>query len=294
MAIKIAFQKVTIMKVQHTHSARDSFQIAVGSGMAVLGIFLSGMAVGQEANWTVHPALQDRWSFDVGAYVADVKSSGSLNSTTGLGTSISFEDDLGMKDQKTMGSFLGRVRLGEKWRIEGEYFSLNRSGSRAINRDISWGDNNYTIGTVVGSEFNSDIFRLSLGYSFIKNSNAELGVALGAHVTDFSTSLSAGSLGKKEGDTLAPLPTIGLYGAYAFTPRWLLSGRVDVFSLDYDEYDGSLVNLTAGVDYRVSRHFGVGLGYRYVDYDVNMTKSRFNGNISYQFSGPTLYATTSF
>ena len=34
--------------------------------------------------------------------------------------------------------------------------------------------------------------------------------------------------------------TIGFYGSYALTPRWLLSGRVDFFSLNYNDYDGSL------------------------------------------------------
>jgi len=280
---------------KHTNSGRDSLPVVIGAGMAVLGISLSGLAVGQDANWTVHPALQDRWSFDLGAYSPDIKSSASLNSTTnGRGTTVNLEDILGLSDHKTVGEILGRVRLGEKWRIEAEYFSLNRSSSRAISKDINWGDNTYTVGTVVASEFNSDIYRLSVGYSFIKNTEGELGVAIGAHVTDFSTSLSAGSVGGGNRDTLAPLPTVGLYGAYAFTPRWLLSGRGDIFSIKYGDYDGTLVNATAKLDYRVSRHFGVGVGYRYVDYDVNMTKTNFTGNINYVFNGPTVYATTSF
>jgi hypothetical protein len=263
--------------------------------MAVLGISFSGLAVGQDANWAVHPALQDRWSFDLGAYSPNVKSSASLNGTrNGVGTTVNFEDTLGLSDHKTVGEILGRVRLGERWRIEGEYFSLNRSGSRAINQDINWGDNIYHIGTVVASEFNSNIYRLSVGYSFIKSTEGELGIVIGAHVTDFSTSLAADSVGTVRRDTLAPLPTVGLYGAYAFTPRWLLSGRGDVFGLNYGDYDGTLVNVKAGLDYRVSRHFGVGAGYRYVNYDVNMTKTKFTGNVSYEFNGPTVYATTSF
>jgi len=282
-------------KAQHTNSGRDSFLGVIGAGMAVLGISLSGLAVGQDANWNVHPALQDRWSFDLGAYSPNIKSSASLNSTTnGTGTTVNLEDMLGLSDHKTVGEIQGRVRLGEKWRIEAEYFSLNRSSSRAISKDINWGDNTYHAGTTVASQFDSDIFRLSLGYSFIKNTEGELGVAIGAHITDFTTSLGASNVGTSARDTLAPLPTIGLYGAYAFTPRWLLSGRGDIFSIKYGDYDGTLVNVTAKVDYRVSRHFGVGVGYRYVDYDVNMTKPRFTGNINYVFNGPTVYATTSF
>ena len=218
-----------------------------------------------------------------------------LNSASGArGTSISFEEDLNLTDRKTMPAILAAVRLGERWKVEGEYFSLHRSGSRSVSKTIDWGDNTYPIGATVSSEFDSDIFRLSVGYSFIKDSQRELGVALGLHVTDFKASLSAAAVGVRSEDALAPLPTIGLYGAYAFTPKWLLSGRLDYFSLDYEDYEGRLVNFTAGVDYRFSRHFGIGLGFRHVDYDVTLTKTHYNGGIQYKFNGPVFYAVTSF
>jgi len=277
------------------HAKFSQNQLRVATGMALTGILLSGPAAGQEASGTVHPGLQDRWTLEIGLYAPTVKTSARLDSPTlGIGTAVSFEDNLGLTDRETMGTFLGRVRLGERWRIEAEYFSLDRSGTQTISRTVNWGGNVYSVGAVVNSEFNSDIFRLSGGYSFIKNAQSELGVALGLHVTDFAASLSAASVGTKAGDTLAPLPTIGMYGAYAFTPRWLLSGRIDYFALGYNEYDGSLVNFSAGVDYRFHRNFGVGLGYRYVDYDLDLTKTNFTGNVQYQFSGPVLYAVGSF
>ena len=196
--------------------------------------------------------------------------------------------------EKSPVSILGKLRLGERWRIEGEYFALNRSGSRAINKTINWGGNTYPIGITVNSEFDSDIYRLSAGYSFIKSTEAELGVALGLHVTDFTMSLAGANVARRTGDALAPLPTIGFYGSYAFTPRWLLSGRVDIFSFSYNEFDGSLVNAVAAVDYRFTRNFGIGLGYRYVDYDLDVTKSSFSGAVQYRFSGPVLYLVGSF
>ena len=194
----------------------------------------------------------------------------------------------------TLGSFFAGARLGERWKIEAEYFQLNRSNSRAINRTIVWGNNTYPINTVVDGKFESTVYRLSGGYSFVKNEQAEVGAALGLFVTDFTASLTASTVGGKKGDTLAPLPTIGLYGAYAFSPRWLLSGRVDYFSLNYGDYDGSLKNFTAAIDYRLTRNFGVGAGYRYVDYDLSVTKSSFNGDIRYKFNGPTVYSVVSF
>ncbi len=266
---------------------------AIGAGLALLGILASGLAIGQEA-WTVNPGLQDGFTLEVGAYAPTVKTTAHFDSTLGPGTSVSFEDDLGLDDRKVSVSLLGKLRLGQRWRIEGEYFALNRSGSRAIDKTINWGGNTYPIGITADSEFDSDIYRLSVGYSFIKDTQAEFGVALGLHVTDFNMSIAGANVARRTADALAPLPTIGFYGSYALTPRWLLSGRVDFFSLKYNDYDGSLVNAVAAVDYRFTRNFGIGLGYRYVDYDLDVTKSSFSGGVQYQFSGPVLYLVGSF
>jgi len=271
-------------------------QFAAQIVVVVMGVGYSCLAVAQASSWSVHPALEDRWMFQLGAFFPKVDTTARLNGTGGvIGTEISFEDDLGLSDRKSMGSFLASVRLGERWRIEGEYYSLSRSGTRTISRTINWGDQSFAVNTAVASTFDTDIYRLSGGYAFVKDKQAELGVSLGLHVTDIAASLvgSGGAIGQAA-DTLAPLPTIGVYGAYAFSPRWLLSGRIDYFSLKYGDYDGKLINLTAGFEYRVVRNVGMGAGWRYVDYDLNVTKARFNGGVNYKFSGPTLYATASF
>ena len=263
--------------------------------LAMAGSMAAGHALAQQPGWTTHPALQDRWSIQVGLYTPNVNTTARLNGSGGrIGTEINFEEDLGYADRKDMPAVLASVRLGERWRVEAEYLSLRRENTHALSASIDWGDHTYTLGTTVRSEFNSDIFRLSGGYSFIKDAQKEFGVALGLHVTDFSASIAAASTGSDTGEALAPLPTLGFYGAYAFTPKWLLSGRVDVFSLKYQEYDGALTNATIGVDYRFFRNFGAGAAYRYIDYDLSVTKTRFSGGINYRFSGPLLYLVSSF
>ena len=255
----------------------------------------ASLASGQQAGGTTHPALQDRWSISIGLYPPKVETTARLHGSGGLlGTEVSFEEDLGYSDRADMPAILASVRLGARWKIEAEYLSLRRANLHALSRTINWGDSSYTLGTSVSSEFNSDIFRLSAGYSFVKDAQKELGVVLGLHATDFTMSIAAMGIGSDTGEALAPLPTLGFYGAYAFTPKWLLSGRVDVFSLEYEDYDGSLTNVTAGVDYRILRNLGIGAAYRYIDYDLNVTASRLNGGINYRFSGPLLYLVSSF
>lgn len=258
-------------------------------------MLVAGIAAAADTSWKVHPYLTDKWNFQLGVFYPDVSTTARLdNTTTGRGTEVDFEDSLNLSDREALGHIFGSVRLGEKWRIEAEYFALNRSGTRTINQTISWGNITFPVNAQVSSSFDSDVYRVSGGYSFIKDDKKEFGAALGLFVTDFKASLATVNLGVSEGDTLAPLPTIGVFGAYAFTPKWLVSGRIDYFTLDWDQYDGSFTNVQASVDYRFTRHFGVGLGYRYVNYNLESSDDSWNGEIEYKFSGPQLYLTGSF
>lgn len=293
-----ATKRGAMMKTKCSQSASRSTshrRFAWGTGLVICGLLAAGVAAGADTSWKVHPYLTDKWSFQLGVFYPDVSTTARLdNSATGRGTEVDFEDDLDLTDRKALGNIFASVRLGEKWRIEAEYFALNRSGTRTISKTIDWGNITFPVNAQVSSSFDSDVYRLSGGYSFVKDNQKEFGVALGLFVTDFKASLSTINLGSSAGDTLAPLPTIGVYGAYAFTPKWLLSGRVDYFTLNYDNYDGSLTNVQAAVDYRFTRHFGVGLGYRYVDYNLSVSDSSWNGDVEYKFHGPTLYGVASF
>jgi hypothetical protein len=271
------------------------FQVLLRAALFAAGMLSAGVALAQQASWTTHPALQDRWMFQVGMYSPKVNSTFRLDGAGGLvGTEVSAEEDLGLKERNDMPAVLASVRLGERWKLEVEYLSLQRENSRALSRTISWGDNTYTLGTTVNSNFSTEIYRLSVGYSFVRDAQKEFGAVLGLHATDLSARISATSVGTESGDVLAPLPTIGLYGAYALTPKWLLSARVDLFSLKYEEYDGSLTNFTAGVDYRIWRNLGLGAAWRYINYDLNVANSDFTGAWNYRFSGPLLYLVSSF
>ena len=217
------------------------------------------------------------------------------------GSELSLEDELALSDRKGTPYLNLGMRLGEAWRLEFEYYALKRSASKTSVRDIDWGDTTFPIGATINTEFDSTIYRLTGGWSFIKTPEAEAGLGFGVHVTDFSTRLSGQGTGpsgagfqREAHDVLVPLPTLGLYGTYMVTPQLALRGRVDYLSLNYEDYDGRLVNWMAAVDWRFTKTFGAGIGYRYVDYRVGVSKSDFNGEVKYAFKGPTIFINMGF
>jgi hypothetical protein len=241
---------------------------------------------------------EQRYWIELGAFAPDVNSTVRIDSklTGRSGTLIDFEDDLDLSDRKTLPTLLLGMRLGENWRVEFEYFELKRSGSKSISRDLSFGDSDFNVGATLDSEFGSTVYRLSGGYSFLKTPEAEIGGVLGLHVTDFTVALSgqasvngsAIALRSERKEQLAPLPTLGLYGSYAFSPSWAIGARADFFSVKVDEYRGRLLNLQANVRYNFNKNWALSLGYRSDDYRLEVDGTDWAGEVDYRFSGPQL------
>jgi hypothetical protein len=271
------------------------------------GFLTSGAAVGAAfvamASSAHAQAVNDRYWLEVQAFWPDIDTSVAVAGNGGIvGTKIDLESDLKLKDRKSLPAVSGGARFGDRWSIIGEYYALNRSGSASANRDITFDDVTYPAGASIASEFDTDVYRVAVGYSFVRNDKADVGVSLGLHATQFDVQLEGqGHIGSaavqsqtRKRDALAPLPTLGLFAAYQATPRLLVGGRVDYLSLKVSDYDGRLINAEARLSYRVFENVGVGVMYRYVDYDLDIEKERWNGEIAYKFKGPALFLQAGF
>jgi hypothetical protein len=243
-----------------------------------------------------HPKLGNRFYLDVGGYWPSMKTSISVDGALGKNPAVSLEDDLSFDERPALPYALMNVRLGERWRLELEGFKIGRDSNRTIDRVISIGDTDFPIGATLASRFDTAVYRMSGGYSFVRQGNSEAGVAFGLHATKFDFGVSETVGGRVAvSDALAPLPTLGVYGYHALSPTWLLFGRADVFSLTYDRYHGSLINLNVGAEYRVVKWLGLGFGYRHVRLDLKakadgpVTAAEWVGEFDYRYSGPTLY-----
>ncbi|MEP9357137.1 hypothetical protein [Sphingomonas sp. KR3-1] len=240
--------------------------------------------------------LDDKYWIEVSGFWPDVDSDVAVNNVAhpNIATDIDLESDLDLSDRKVLPAVSAGVRLG-RFVIGAEYYSLRRSGDHAITRDITFDDVTYPVGVTVSSEFNSDIYRLTVGYDIVRKKNLELGLALGGHITNFEVGLSgqgtvAGSTvvtgEARKKSVLAPLPTIGAYGALGIAPRLMLTARADWLSIKIDDYKGRLWNVQAELNYRLFRNVGIGVMYRYVDYRLDADKEKWNGSVRYRFNGP--------
>jgi len=116
-------------------------------------------------------------------------------------------------------------------------------------------------------------------------------------VLSYQASLSTPLQGTEGGNVLAPLPVVSIYGGFAMNEHWSVSARLDVFSLTYEQYHGSITAVELDVLYQPFRHVGFGLGYKtlVIDFQADSTGlGSFQGKYNQTLQGPTMYVTLSF
>lgn len=246
----------------------------------------------------------DRFWVQASAYMPKIDSSVRVESVNrpDIATEIDLEGDLGLDDEETLPAFLAGARLGRNVSIIGEYFAIGRDATRTLERSITFEGVTYPLAASVTSGFDTDVYRLVIGYSFVRNDQVEVGAAIGLHATDFKVSIEGvGSAGgataqveRRSQDFLAPLPTLGLFASFEVMPGLTIGGRADYLSLSIDDYDGRLLNAQATLSYRVMRNVGIGVAYRHVDYRVDVEKERYQGRFEYEFSGPAIFVELGF
>jgi hypothetical protein len=241
-----------------------------------------------------HPALHDRFWFGAGVFLSTSTTEARLDSDLGVGTIVDFEDLLGLDETQFSPQGLFRWRVSERWRIEMEYFEVDRSHSRVSNVDINWGDITFPSGTELDSKFNVSVTRFSAGYSFFKAEDKEVGIALGFHLTDFDASLSTSGGSDEAGAVLAPLPVVSMYSQVALTDTWAFSGRLDAFRLAYDPYQGNVFSIGIDALCQPWKHVGFGFGWRSLHFSLEAEGSDFTGEVSSTFQGPIAFVSVSF
>ena len=233
----------------------------------------------------------DQWMLRVGGFlVRNYDTTVRLDSTGApLGTSIDFADTLGGDVTANVVRVDGYYRFNPKHRLDAAYYRIQRQGSRRLDVNIQWGDQNFAINDVVNSELDTGILKLAYTYSFYHNDDVELGMSFGLHTSILRASLSSsGGQSQAEGVT-APLPVIGFLMDYHITPRWTTKLSAEYFFFNAFGVTGLLTDTLLATEYRLNRHLGVGLGLNHYangleiegDKAVLLERSNYRGFLGY-------------
>ncbi len=189
------------------------------------------------------------------------------------GTNLDLERDYGVPSKRAVGNLAAGMRLGTRWRLEGEVLWVDRSGSAVtLARELVFDDYTYPVKTTVRASFDYQAVRFGGGFSFVRSEDAELGVSVGFLGSTVKTrielagnSVGSGSiLPQVSRSNTTVIPMLGLYGRYSFGTDWGLAWRAEGGrDLGSGSNDGSATNLSISAHWRAMPNLALHVGLRY-------------------------------
>ncbi len=242
-----------------------------------------------------HLELGGVWAaFDTSARL-DVTRNGLLLA----GTTVDFEKLLDLPSNQFAFRGSGYWRFSKRNYFDFGYDSLNRTGERVADAEVTWGDLTYAAGVRLDGKFDNTNVYFGWHYDMFTADNVRFWGGLGFAYTTITASLTGqGTLTKPDGttqtgqfergfDIKAPVPVIGLGAEGAISSHFTFAFNLRAIYINLADYGGGI--LMGGLQGRwyATKNFGLVLGVdietirvtKYVDGDKTLSAT-------YTFSGP--------
>lgn len=256
----------------------------------------------KEQDWQSWP-LADHFTVSLNAMFPNLDTRVRLDaSDESPGTTIIFEQNLGMSDTETLPALALGWRFAKKHQLRLSTFSLDRSGSAVTTSEIRIGDEVFTADLPISSYIDMTVTGIDYSYSLVFDERKELALGIGLSVQDISFgligNLNAGAV-EVGSEVTAPVPTFLIEGGYAFTDKWLGKLRAGFLSFDLtldggNQLSGDIFNGHMGIQHNTFEHVHFELSYQLFDINVNWNENGLNSTVAYEYHGPVLSVTAAF
>jgi hypothetical protein len=211
------------------------------------------------------------------------------------GDLVNLEDDYGLDDVIDQARMEFDFRLGERNHVRVDYFKMNRFAQVAAERAVQVGDFDFAIGDQIRTKFDWRVLSLTYTYSLLKSERFEAGLGLGAHIIETMYEISEpGTLSREKLTEAKPYATVAVNAAFRISKRWAVTARAQSFTLDREDYQATMSDYHADLQWRWRKNFALGLGYTklFTEFVYDDTDQPFE--FSMDTSGPELFFRASF
>jgi len=271
--------------------------------LMIIVSFLASLAspVAAQTADDYHPFLSDTFNLGIGAFWPKIDLDLRVDGTN-PDEEVDFDEALNLSDYQTSPVVGFRWRFGKKWSLFAQYYGTDTSGQEVLTQDIEWEDVIFREGTFVGGGASLDVARAFLGRKFDLAPQHELGIGFGLHYMNLDTYIEGEVLANDDslefyrGTASAkfPLPNIGAWYMYSWSPKWVFETNVDWLSASIGDYSGSLWDIQAGINYQAFKSIGFGLHYNAFLLDVDVDKGDWHGKAKFSQVGPMLTVTATW
>jgi hypothetical protein len=273
---------------------------------AMLLVAAAAKAQDDEAASTAVQRLNSTWRVAVGTNLIDFDTVAAWSPKGLAGAVIILEDALGLDQQSSTGALEVGYRINRRHSLSLSVTDLERTASRTIDEEISWGDYIFRANGTVSSELDTRIFRLMWAYDFSESDRLQAGVLAGLSTFDLGLKLEGEARledgegeewveGVVEGaDAVAPVPVLGFYLGYALTSRGILRLEADLIDLSIGSHSGRVLEASFSYEHSFSKLVGIGVGIGGTDLEYQSDEDDERFGIRYRFSYAGAYLNFTF
>lgn len=274
-----------------TRRSRHLRRRAGGSLVAISLALASSAAFAQQS-----PAL-DRVSVWLGGYYAHADTDIGAHDVNDVASgNVNLERDLGFSDHKTVPRARLDFLLGDSQGFSLDYYSVNRSRSKSLSRDISYGGNDYSASASVHGKLDFDFGSAAYRWWF-GHGNDVFGVGLGGAYYRVHAGISgeASINGEPAGeassssDDGAWAPLLQLGWRHAFNDQWRMYFDASGVKKNGGNLSGHIYNAALGVEYFPWKNVGFGAEYGYTRIRLNQRRHDYDANLDMKLDGPSLF-----
>lgn len=291
-------------------------------GISFFCLLASSPLLAEESSTPISGSIlsssEDQIEIRIGGFYSNSNSSMDVtNPILGKDFKIDFEEDLKLEESQFLPFFEFFYHFNERHSLYIDWKQLHRTAEvQGITKPFQVNLENQVYDVKVGAKLkttlNMDIARIGYGYNFYQGNNYNVGLSVGLHTMFIKTGFE-GDIGAcvQEQLTLncdqkpldkavdesvtAPLPDIGIYGDYEFSPGFRFTAHAQYFYIELDDLKGGLVDIRAGVEASITENWHMTAAFNYYEVDVDYAQKAdlgdiniANYNLYYSFIGPML------
>jgi len=241
--------------------------------------------------------ITSRWRVVGGTFLSTFDTRVAYSPRGLVGGFIQAEDDLGLSEEINTFGASARYRLSDRHRLEAAFTLIDRTATRTVTDQIDWGDVVYEVGAEVTTGLRTNLFSVKWKYSFSDSGRLDAGLSAGLSTFEIDASLSGqGTIngvpkaGATEGAAfVAPVPLIGFWVDYAFSPRWIMRASAESIDLSIGSNKGRVLQTQFSAEYYVSKLVGLGFGLSGIDIEYTQDENNKRIGLNYQIKSFTGY-----
>lgn len=256
-------------------------------------MLLLAMSFPVTAQEDIHPELTAKYSLDMGVFYPERSLAFGAGATAPGDGTIDFGGQFGLDRKDELLEIDFQWRFGEKWSLSAQHFQVSGERSAFLEENLEWNNVVFSRGTNAQASTDFTLYRLFFARSLTDGGKTDFGLGAGLHWLEIGAGIEGSILvnntvvfSRESVKASSPLPNIGAWYSYSLSPRWVIKARGDWFGASIDEYDGSLVNFQAGINFALFKHGGIGVAYNFVELDVDVDNNLWNGSANLTYEGP--------